>query len=95
MSVNAGWIEGALICSHINGQNRKYWIEDDVIFGPKNSGKFWIKNGYIYGPNEGGDYWIDGGRIYGSSEVLPFTKLLEISRRVIADNMPHRDMFGR
>ena len=49
--------------SYIGDQNRKYWIEDDVVFGPRNLGKFWINDGYIYGPSEGGNYWIDRGRI--------------------------------
>ena len=29
-----------------------YWIQDNFIFGPKESGKFWIDNGFIYGPSE-------------------------------------------
>lgn len=29
-----------------------YWIPDNIIFGPKESGKFWIDNIFIYGPHE-------------------------------------------
>lgn len=29
-----------------------YRIQDNFIFGPKESGKFWIDNGFIYGPSE-------------------------------------------
>ena len=93
MSANAGWIEGEWICSHIGDQNRKYWIEDNVVFGPINSGKFWIKDRYIYGPRDGGAYWIDKGRIYGPSEILPFAQTLEVSIRVLSANVPFRHQW--
>jgi len=28
----------------------EFWIQNDFIYGPKNSGLYWIKNNYIYGP---------------------------------------------
>jgi hypothetical protein len=65
-----------------------FWIEDNHILGPKESGKFRIDNGYIkgpynskqfwidynriWGPKESGKFWIYNGYIYGPSENLPW-----------------------
>jgi len=33
-----------------------YWIKDNFIWGPRESGKFWIQDGWIWGPRNGGRY---------------------------------------
>ena len=31
-----------------------YWIDNNYIYGPLESGKFWEQDGYIWGPRNSG-----------------------------------------
>jgi hypothetical protein len=31
-----------------------YWIDENRIYGPKESGAYWIHEGFIYGPRNSG-----------------------------------------
>ncbi len=54
-----------------------YWIKDNHILGPKESGKFRIDDGYIKGPYNSKKFWIYDGDIFGPSENLPWMELNE------------------
>lgn len=41
-------------------ESGKYWIQGKFIFVPKISGKFWIEKGFVFGPKESSKFWIDG-----------------------------------
>ena len=52
----------------------KFWVQDGYIWGPRNSGKYWVQDGYIWGPRESGKFWIDDGHIYGPHKDVPWAQ---------------------
>ena len=51
----------------------QFFIQDNYIYGPRNSGKYWIGDGgYIYGPKRSGQFYVQNGYIYGPNERLPW-----------------------
>ncbi len=55
-------------------ESGKFWIDDGWVWGPYNSGKWWIEDNWIWGPTDGGKFWIEDGHIYGPSNTLPWLK---------------------
>ena len=54
----------------------RFYIQDGYIWGPRNGGRFYIQDKYIWGPVDGGRFYIEDGYIYGPSKDLPWMRVL-------------------
>lgn len=82
MTVPVAWISEGWIFSEVPGQNARYWIHDNWIWGPAGEVDmhtgYWINTGWIWGPagpdNAMTGFFIREDWIFGPDMRLPFVR---------------------
>jgi hypothetical protein len=49
-----------------------YYIHKGYVYGPEASGQYYLVDKYFYGPESNGQFYLDHGHIYGPSRALPW-----------------------